>query len=47
MQERAARAAPRILLVVVFVLVPAAMLPVMTALALSAVGSLGHLVGPG
>jgi len=44
MQERAARAAPRILLVVVFLLVPAAMLPVMTALALSAVGSLGHLV---
>ena len=42
-QERAARAAPRILLVVVFVLVPAAMLPVMTALALSAAGSLAHL----
>ena len=43
MQERAARAAPRILLVVVFLLVPAAMLPVMTALALSAAGSLGQI----
>jgi tight adherence protein C len=35
-QERAAVAAPKILLVVVFVLVPAALLPVMTALALTA-----------
>lgn len=41
-QERAARASPRILLVVVFVLVPAAVLPVMTALALVA----AHSVGP-
>ena len=40
-QERAARAAPRILLVVVFLLVPAAMLPVMTALALAASRSVG------
>jgi tight adherence protein C len=44
-QERAARAAPRILLVVVFVLVPAAMLPVMTALGLVAVGSVGSFLG--
>jgi tight adherence protein C len=43
-QERAAKAAPRILLVVVFVLVPAAMLPVMTALALTAAGSVGSLI---
>jgi tight adherence protein C len=40
-QERAAKAAPRILLVVVFILVPAAMLPVMTALALAASKSVG------
>jgi len=40
-QERAATAAPRILLVVVFLLVPAAMLPVMTALALAASRSVG------
>jgi tight adherence protein C len=44
-QERAAKAAPRILLVVVFVLVPAAMLPVMTALGLEAAGSVGSLLG--
>jgi tight adherence protein C len=44
-QERAARAAPRILLVVVFVLVPAAMLPVMTALALVAAHSVGPVIG--
>jgi tight adherence protein C len=43
-QERAARAAPRILLVVVFLLVPAAMLPVMTALALAATGSVGQFL---
>lgn len=43
-QERAAKAAPRVLLVVVFVLVPAAMLPVMTALALTAVGSVGSFL---
>jgi tight adherence protein C len=43
-QERAARAAPRILLVVVFLLVPAAMLPVMTALALAASGSVGSFL---
>jgi tight adherence protein C len=43
-QERAAKAAPRILLVVVFVLVPAAMLPVMTALALAASGSVGSFL---
>lgn len=46
-QERAARAAPRILLVVVFVLVPAAMLPVMTALGLVAARSVGPVVGAG
>lgn len=45
-QERAAKAAPRVLLVVVFVLVPAAMLPVMTALALTAAGSVGSLLAP-
>jgi tight adherence protein C len=44
-QERAARAAPRILLVVVFVLVPAAMLPVMTALGLAAAGSVRSFLG--
>ena len=33
MQEQAAVAGPKMLLVVVFVLVPAALLPVMTALA--------------
>ena len=43
-QERAAKAAPRVLLVVVFVLVPAAMLPVMTALALTAAGSVGSFL---
>ena len=43
-QERAAKAAPRILLVVVFLLVPAAMLPVMTALALAASGSVGSFL---
>jgi tight adherence protein C len=45
-QERAAKAAPRVLLVVVFVLVPAAMLPVMTALALTAAGSVGSFLSP-
>jgi tight adherence protein C len=43
-QERAAKAAPRILLVVVFLLVPAAMLPVMTALALAASRSVGSFL---
>jgi tight adherence protein C len=43
-QERAANAAPRILLVVVFLLVPAAMLPVMTALALAASRSVGSFL---
>jgi tight adherence protein C len=43
-QERAAKAAPRILLVVVFLLVPAAMLPVMTALALAASSSIGSFL---
>ena len=38
--ERAAEAGPRILLVVVFLLVPAALLPVITAVALSAVDAL-------
>jgi tight adherence protein C len=38
--ERAAEAGPRILLVVVFLLVPAALLPVVTAVALSAVDAL-------
>jgi Flp pilus assembly protein TadB len=42
-QERAASAAPRILLVVVLVLVPAALLPVLAALALTALGSSGQL----
>ena len=43
-QERAARASPRILLVVVFLLVPAALLPVMTALALVAAHSVGPVI---
>jgi tight adherence protein C len=43
-QERAAKAAPRMLLVVVFLLVPAAMLPVMTALALAASRSVGSFL---
>ncbi len=43
-QERAAQASPRILLVVVFVLVPAAVLPVMTALALVAAQSVGPVI---
>jgi tight adherence protein C len=43
-QERAARASPRILLVVVFILVPAAVLPVMTALALVAAHSVGPVI---
>ena len=42
-QERAASAAPRILLVVVLMLVPAALLPVLAALALTALGSSGQL----
>ncbi|HSD03188.1 MAG TPA: type II secretion system F family protein [Gaiellales bacterium] len=40
-QERAARAGPRVLLVVVFVLVPAALLPIGAAVALTIAGSLG------
>jgi tight adherence protein C len=39
-QERAARAGPRVLLVVVFVLVPAALLPIGAAVALTIAGSL-------
>jgi len=39
-QERAARAGPRVLVVVVFVLVPAALLPVGAAVALTIAGSL-------
>ncbi len=42
-QERAATAAPRILLVVVLMLVPAALLPIVVALALTALGSAGGL----
>jgi tight adherence protein C len=42
-QERAAIAAPRMLLVVVLMLVPAALLPVISALALTALGSAGQL----
>ena len=42
-QERAAVAAPKILLVVVFVLVPAALLPVMTALALTALDAVNGI----
>jgi tight adherence protein C len=40
-QERAARAGPRVLAVVVFVLVPAALLPIATAVALTVAGALG------
>ncbi|HEY7258054.1 MAG TPA: type II secretion system F family protein [Gaiellales bacterium] len=39
-QERAARAGPRVLVVVVFVLVPAALLPIGAAVALTLAGSL-------
>jgi tight adherence protein C len=39
-RERAARAGPRVLLVVVFVLVPAALLPVAAAAGLSVAGAL-------
>ena len=42
-QERAAAAAPKVLVVVVFVLVPAALLPVLAAVALSVSGALMHL----
>ena len=42
-QERAATAAPRMLLVVVLMLVPAALLPMIVALALTALGSAGGL----
>jgi Flp pilus assembly protein TadB len=42
-QERAATAAPRMLLVVVLVLVPASLLPVLAALALTALDSAGGL----
>jgi Flp pilus assembly protein TadB len=40
-QERAAKAGPRVLAVVVFVLVPAALLPIAAAVALTVVGALG------
>lgn len=40
-QERAARAGPRVLAVVVFVLVPAALLPIGAAVALTVAGALG------
>lgn len=40
-QERAAKAGPRVLAVVVFVLVPASLLPVLTAVALTAAGAAG------
>jgi Flp pilus assembly protein TadB len=40
-QERAARAGPRVLLVVVFVLVPAALLPIGAAVALTLAGAFG------
>jgi tight adherence protein C len=43
-QEQAAGAAPRILLVVVFLLVPAALIPVMTALGLAAAGAAGSFL---
>ncbi|MGZ4194776.1 MAG: type II secretion system F family protein, partial [Solirubrobacteraceae bacterium] len=42
-QERAARAGPRMLMVVVFVLVPASLLPLLAAVALTALGSLGEM----
>ena len=40
-QERAARAGPRVLAVVVFVLVPAALIPIAAAVALTVAGALG------
>ena len=40
-QERAARAGPRVLAVVVFVLVPAALMPIAAAVALTVAGALG------
>jgi Flp pilus assembly protein TadB len=40
-QERAARAGPRVLAVVVFVLVPASLLPITAAVALTVAGALG------
>lgn len=40
-QERAAKAGPKVLAVVVFVLVPAALVPVLTAVALTAAGAAG------
>ncbi len=40
-QERAARAGPRVLVVVVFVLVPAALLPIVAAVALTVAGTVG------
>lgn len=40
-QERAAKAGPKVLAVVVFVLVPASLLPVLTAVALTAAGAAG------
>ena len=42
-QERAAKAGPRILLVVVFVLVPASMLPLVAAVALGALKAVSGL----
>jgi len=42
-QERAAKAGPRILLVVVFVLVPASMLPLVAAVALGALKAVGGI----
>ena len=40
-QERAAAAGPKVLVVVVFVLVPAALLPLVAAVALSVAGAFG------
>jgi tight adherence protein C len=44
-QERAARAGPRVLAVVVFVLVPASLLPIAAAVALTVAGALGPSAG--
>jgi tight adherence protein C len=44
-QERAARAGPRVLAVVVFVLVPASLLPIAAAVALTVAGALGSSSG--
>ncbi len=40
-EEQAAKASPKVLVVVVFVLVPAALLPILAAVALSVAGALG------